>query len=271
MHAKQRQRAVFGVGLAVWLFTASGAVPVVHAQNDADDAPQQLVEPKPSKKAALPLTGDARDAWEHAIDRHALIALPLAAALGATLALRPRRRGTPDRSSPVIQTQIILSVIAALVMLVVGSSLARAFGVVGAAGLVRYRSKIADPKDAGVMLSTLAVGLACGVGVYSLAIFAAIFIVGTLYVIESFEPSPRKLFTLGVKAKEAFKMQPKLESLLRRRRVKFELREASPDEICYEVRLPMELKTDTLSAELIELDPGKDTAVNWSPEKNKIA
>ena len=34
-------------------------------------------------------------------------------------------------------------------MLVVGSSLARAFGIVGAAGLVRYRAKIDDPKDAG--------------------------------------------------------------------------------------------------------------------------
>ena len=35
---------------------------------------------------------------------------------------------------------------AAVVMLVVGSNLARAFGVVGAAGLVRYRAKIEDPE-----------------------------------------------------------------------------------------------------------------------------
>jgi hypothetical protein len=60
----------------------------------------------------------------------------------------------------VIQTQIILAIVGAVVMLVVGSSLARAFGIVGAAGLVRYRAKIEDPKDAGVMLSTLAIGLA---------------------------------------------------------------------------------------------------------------
>ena len=58
-----------------------------------------------------------------------------------------------------MQTQIILAIIGALVMIVVGTSLARAFGVVGAAGLVRYRAKIDDPKDAGVMLTTLAVGL----------------------------------------------------------------------------------------------------------------
>ena len=116
--------------------------------------------------------------WE--IDFHAFVALPLATALGAALALRPRTRGTPKRSSQVVQTQIILAIIGALVMIVVGTSLARAFGVVGAAGLVRYRAKIDDPKDAGVMLTTLAVGLGCGIGVYGLAVFATVFLIGVL-------------------------------------------------------------------------------------------
>ncbi len=144
--------------------------------------------------------------WE--IDLHAFVALPLATALGAALALRPRRRGTPKRSSQVVQTQIILAIIGALVMIVVGTSLARAFGVVGAAGLVRYRAKIDDPKDAGVMLTTLAVGLACGIGVYGLAVFATVFLVGVLWIIESFEPSARKEFILEVKSKQAIKLQP---------------------------------------------------------------
>ena len=108
--------------------------------------------------------------------------LPLAAVLAATLAVRPRRRGTPHRKPPVIQTQIILAVVGAVVMLVVGSSLARAFGIVGAAGLVRYRAKIDDPKDAGVMLSTLAVGLAAGVGLWMIAVFATVFILTMLWV-----------------------------------------------------------------------------------------
>ena len=64
------------------------------------------------------------------------------------LALRPRRNGTPERQPAVVQTQIILAVVGALIMLVVGASLARAFGIVGAANLIRYRSKIDDPKDA---------------------------------------------------------------------------------------------------------------------------
>ena len=58
-------------------------------------------------------------------------------------------------------------------MLIVGASLARAFGIVGAANLIRYRAKIDDPKDAVVMLSTLSLGLACGVELYGLAAFAA--------------------------------------------------------------------------------------------------
>jgi MgtC family/Domain of unknown function (DUF4956) len=226
---------------------------------------------KPPKPSEVLANDDVREHWTSSLDRHALIALPLATALGTLLALRPRRKGTPHRSPPVIQTQIILSLIGCLVMLVVGSSLARAFGVVGAAGLVRYRAKIEDPKDAGVMLSTLAVGLACGVGVYLLAVFAAVFIGAVLYVVESFEPSARKYFTLEVKAKDAGTVKSRVEALMRRRRVRFELREASPEEVSYEVELPLDLKTDTLSAEIMQLDSDDGTAVNWSPEKKKTA
>ena len=203
------------------------------------------------------------------VDIHALIALPLATVLGTALALRPRRRGTPKRTSSVVQTQIILTLIGALVMIIVGSSLARAFGIVGAAGLVRYRAKIEDPKDAGVMLSTLAVGLACGVGVYGLAVFSAAFIIGVLWVVESFEPKPRKTFTLIVKTKEAAAVQAKVEGLLRRRRIRYELREVQPEEFQYHVELPMEVRTDTLSTDIIAFDPKEGTGVEWKPEKNK--
>src|SRR6266849_6390202 len=96
--------------------------------------------------------------------------------------------GTPSRKPAVIHTQIILAIVGAVVMLVVGSSLARAFGIVGAAGLVRYRAKIEDPKDAGVMLSTLAVGLAAGVGRWMLAAFSTVFVLLVLWIVESFEP-----------------------------------------------------------------------------------
>ena len=98
----------------------------------------------------------------------------------------------------VVQTQIILSVVGAIIMLVVGASLARAFGIVGAANLIRYRSKIDDPKDAVVMLGALAVGLASGVGLYALATFSTAFLMLALGIIESFEKGVKK-FDLTIK------------------------------------------------------------------------
>src|SRR5258708_19853014 len=100
----------------------------------------------------------------HTLDeiRHAVLRLPLAAALGALLAFRPKRRGTPPRQVAVIQTQIILAIVGAVVMLVVGTNLARAFGVVGAAGLLRYRPKIDDPTHPAPILSPLPASLAPG-------------------------------------------------------------------------------------------------------------
>jgi len=233
--------------------------PIVQAQPAGSPLESEMAEPNRQSLGS----------W--GIDLHAFVALPLATALGATLALRPRRRGTPKRSSQVVQTQIILSIIGALVMIVVGTSLARAFGVVGAAGLVRYRAKIDDPKDAGVMLTTLAVGLACGVGVYGLAVFATAFLMGILWMIESFEPSARKQFILEIKSKDAAKLQPTLEALLRRRRVRYELRESTPEEVSYHVDMPMEMKTEGISAEIIALDPDPRTGVEWKTEGKKKA
>src|SRR6187402_528637 len=107
--------------------------------------------------------------------RLAIIRLPLAALFGLALALRPRRRNQGPRKVVVMQTQIMLAVVGAVIMLVVGNSLSRAFGIVGAAGLIRYRSTIADPKDAVVMLCALASGLSVGVGLYQLGAVATVF------------------------------------------------------------------------------------------------
>ena len=207
----------------------------------------------------------------HEID-DAMVRLPLAALLGTALALRPKRRGTPPRTPAVVQTQIMLAVVGAVIMLVVGASLARAFGIVGAANLIRYRSKIEDPKDAVVMLCALAVGLACGVGLYALGVFATVFMVMALWVIESFEPKTRKHFSLKVKAgkgQEADAMRPKIEQILRRYRLEFELRTSSDEEVCYDVQVPLELQTDRVSNPLLRLDPEGHLSVEWSEAKDK--
>ena len=117
-------------------------------------------------------------------------------------------------------------------MLVVGASLARAFGIVGAAGLVRYRAKIDDPKDAGVMLSTLAVGLAAGVGLWMLALFATVFILVVLVDHRVVRAEGDARFTLKIKAKDPAALKPKVEQLLRRAKLEYELRDRRRKKSC---------------------------------------
>lgn len=231
---------------------------------------QTLEQNQPERERASEVVETPNTASQLHQLRHAVVRLPFAAGLACVLALRPRRRGTPKRQPAVIQTQIILAVVGAVVMLVVGSSLARAFGIVGAAGLVRYRAKIDDPKDAGVMLSTLAVGLASGVGIFLLAAFATAFILGVLWIVESFEPRAMQPFMLKISAKDPLKMKPQIEHLLTRHRLPFEMRSSSGDEIAYEVRVPVERKTDRLSDLILKLDP-ETTKVEWEEKKDKKA
>ena len=231
----------------------------------ANAGAQQDLE-KPAKPEKVDLPGVMDNLQEEVLA--SLIRLPLAALLGTALALRPRRGAQAPRQPTVIQTQIILAVVGSLIMLVVGSSLARAFGIVGAANLIRYRSKIDDPKDAVVMLCALSVGLAAGVGLYGLAGIGTAFLVGSLWILEGFEPQTR-VFELSLKAGEATQdLKPKIEQILRRYKVRYELRVSSAEEVGYQVTTPRKLQTDKVSSEIMELVPAGKGAIVWD-EKSK--
>jgi uncharacterized membrane protein YhiD involved in acid resistance len=248
----------------ILILLAATAVPLA-----AQTAEAQLQQQQQAAGEPAPDTDNHPTHPLHEID-DAMVRLPLAAALGAALALRPKRRGTPPRSPAVVQTQIVLAVVGAVVMLVVGASLARAFGIVGAANLVRYRSKIEDPKDAAVMLCALSVGLASGVGLYALSIFSTVFMVAALWVIESFEPDSQKYFMLRIKAeKETDAMRAKFERILQTYKLPFELRSASDEEVCYETHVPMEVQIDDVSNRILKLDAGGRIAVEWEEKKKK--
>src|SRR5436305_3919750 len=202
--------------------------------------------------------------------KHALVILPTAAALGAALGMiRPIRKALVPRSSHVIQTQVLLAIVGAVIMLVVAESLARAFAIVGAAGLVRYRAKIDDPKDAGVLLVALAAGLAVGSGLLLLATLSCAFVVAILWLLESIEPPDRAKFDLTIDAKDSADLRPRIEHALRQRGVRFELWGSSPARLRYEVTLPLHMKTQKLTKIIKRLNGHNGTNVEWNIKKFK--
>ena len=137
----------------------------------------------------------------------------------------------------------------------------------GAASLVRYRAKVDDPKDAGVMLACLAIGLASGVGIYAVAALSTLLILVVVWALESLEPEGRKDFLLKVKTKEPEKLHDRLEELLRRNRLKYELRTSSKEDLTYSVELPLTKRTDRLTSAILALDGREQMAVEWSDRK----
>ena len=199
---------------------------------------------------------------------HGLLILTVAGLLGAALGVvRPVRTGIVPRSAHVIQAQILLAIVGAIIIVVVGENLARAFAIVGAAGLVRYRARVEDVKDAGVMLVALAVGLTAGSGMFMFALVACAFVIGVLWLLESLEPPARSRFDLKVSSKHAGRVRPDIEHALEQKGVTYDLRGSSPTELVYEVTVPFGQKIKPLTKLIQHLDGHNGTLVDWEIKK----
>ena len=78
---------------------------------------------------------------------------------------------------------VIMALVVACVMLIVGSNIARAFTLIGALSIVRFRNAIKDPMDVGYIFLSMAVGMACGTRFYSMAIVMTLFITSTIFLL----------------------------------------------------------------------------------------
>ena len=99
----------------------------------------------------------------------------------------------PNYSSTFVNSMIILSMITAVVIMVIGNNLARAFGLVGAMSIIRFRTAVKDTQDIVFLFFALAVGLAAGVGLHSLALIGTLFISSVVWVLYRLDyANPRK-------------------------------------------------------------------------------
>lgn len=78
---------------------------------------------------------------------------------------------TPDRprSVPFLQSLALISIVAATVMQAIGDSLARGLGMLGALAIIRFRTRLNNPRNMTFMFASLAVGISCGVFGFTIA------------------------------------------------------------------------------------------------------
>lgn len=215
--------------------------------------------------------------WESTAARIAL-RFSLAAFLAAILAFRPRRGLSPFRRNPyVAQTQILMAVVAGGMMMVVGDSAARAFGIFAAASLVRFRTNIRDPKETTVLLVCLGVGLAAGVGRWDMAVILTLFVLLALAVLEYVEQfQVFRSMEVSVETRNVDTTDDVLKRVFARHGFDYELRELNrPDEdepmgkVVYLVNLDPVISTSSLSDEILSGDADNIDSVEWEQKESK--
>jgi hypothetical protein len=126
------------------------------------------------------------------------IAARFAAAIcaGVLIAARPWRlaMGRKLPRPEMVQAQILLCAASALITVVIGESVAKAFGLVGLGSFVRFRSGLKDPRDAAVLFLVIGLGMACGHGSVGVALTGALLGSGLLAALDLFrvEDLPRE-------------------------------------------------------------------------------
>jgi Domain of unknown function (DUF4956) len=217
------------------------------------------------------------ESWE-ATSARILLRFSLAAFLASLLAFRPRRGIPASRRNPyVAQTQILMAVVAGGMMMVVGDSAARAFGIFAAASLVRFRTNIRDPKEITVLLVCLGVGLAAGVGRWDMAIILTLFVLLALAVLEYFEKyQVFRSMEITVQTRDVDKANDILKRLFQRHRFDYELRELNRQDqdeplgkLVYLVNLDPSMRTSKLSDEILSADRDNIDSVEWEQKESQ--
>ncbi|MEP6570745.1 MAG: DUF4956 domain-containing protein [Acidobacteriota bacterium] len=218
-----------------------------------------------------------QEAERGAVAARVLIRFLIAAFLAMLLAFRWRRGVPVIRRNPyVAQTQILLAVVAAAMMMIVGDSAARAFGIFAAASLVRFRTNIRDPKETTVLLICLGVGLACGVGRLDMAVILTVFVLSSLFILEYFESlQVFRAMDLCIETRNLDKTHEMLKRLFARHKYSFELRhlereagEGENGKVVYELSLGLTDRTDQLSDEILAEDSQDIASLEWEQKKS---
>lgn len=97
---------------------------------------------------------------------------------------RTTHRGT-SYSQSFLVTMFIMAVATSVVMMIIGSNIARAFSLVGALSVIRFRTAVKDARDTGYLFAAMIVGMACGTAFYMAAIAMTVFVSALLLILHA--------------------------------------------------------------------------------------
>jgi anti-anti-sigma factor len=202
-----------------------------------------------------------------------LAKLVAAAVIGmlVTIVHRQYRAGAERQSNPSMdQAQVLLCVSGAMMMIIIGNNLARAFGIAGAASIIRFRTPVDDARDITVLFLLMGLGMAAGLGALAVAGLGTLFLCALIPILNLFSSERPRTMMVEIVAEERDFPMAHVHHVFAVNGILFEPREVSQGDEATAKYLTTLKPTDSLedlSAQLIGDGKKGIKNVSWSPPK----
>ncbi len=99
----------------------------------------------------------------------------------------------PSYSQTTVHTMVIMSIVVSLIMMIIGTNIARAFSLVGALSIIRFRNAVKESRDVAFYFLAMGIGMACGTGFGAIAIVFTLAISAIIYGMARFDVGARPM------------------------------------------------------------------------------
>jgi len=164
---------------------------------------------------------------------NAVLTILFAIVLGGIISVTYMKTNPKGYSQNFTLTMVLLPSIVAIIILLIGSNVARAFSLAGAFSIIRFRSAPGDPKDISYVLFTMAAGLACGVGSFGYAMLFTLILCLLMFILNRFNFGARKTLqkVLKVTIPENLGYEEAFEEVFNKYAVAYELKKIRTTEL----------------------------------------
>ena len=202
-----------------------------------------------------------------------LAKLIAAAVIGmlVTIVHRQYRHGSERQANPAMdQAQVLLCISGAMMMIIIGNNLARAFGIAGAASIIRFRTPVEDARDITILFLLMGLGMAAGLGALAVAGLGTLFLCAMIPLLNMFSSERPRTMMVEIVAKDRDFPMAHVHHVFAINGILFEPREVSQGDEATAKYLTTLKPTDSLedlSAQLMGDGKKGIKNVSWSPPK----
>ena len=193
------------------------------------------------------------------------------AVIGMLVTVVHRQYRSEKSSNPALdQAQVLLCVSGALMMIIIGNSVARAFGIAGAASIIRFRTPVEDARDITILFILMGLGMAAGLGALAVAGLGTLFLCGLIPLLNVFSSERPRQMMVEIIAEEREFPTSHVHHVFAVNAITFEPREVSQGDEATAKYLTTLRPTDSLedlSAQLMGDGKKGIKNVSWSPPK----